>query len=106
MNNSFGDKEDDMRYRIAVLLVLAAGIGLGWVASTRPIAAGAPAPKAAGPAWEYKVIERPKYPADYEKTLNQLGEQGWEYWDTNVVDDWTGEVGRTVTVLTFKRRKA
>lgn len=59
----------------------------------------APTPKNTSHSWEYKVIERPKNPANYEKTLNRLGEEGWEYCDTYVVPEWTGDGGRDVTVL-------
>ena len=93
-----------MRSTTLGLLVLVVGMAFGWNASNRPIAASAPLPKPAPPGWEYKVIEQPTYPRDYEKTLNRLGGQGWEYCDTRVVGDWTGEVGRDVTILVFKRR--
>jgi hypothetical protein len=50
------------------------------------------------PIWEYKVMGLdPKYVADSERTLNNLGEQGWEL--VSMVTD-SGKV-----FATLKRRK-
>jgi len=49
-------------------------------------------------AWEYKALSLdPKYVADYERTLNNLGEQGWEL--VSMVPD-SGKA-----IATLKRRK-
>ncbi len=79
--------------------MVAAGITISMAARAAPV------PQVAVTGWEYKVVEQPKYPADYENAFNKLGEQGWEYCDSRVVQEWTEEAGRDVKVVVFKRHK-
>jgi hypothetical protein len=55
-------------------------------------------PQALWPAWEYKAMTLdPKYVADAERVLNNLGEQGWEL--VSMVTD-SGKA-----IATMKRKK-
>lgn len=85
---------------LGALVLVACGITISMAAR------GAPTPPAVAAAgWEYKVIVEPKYPDDYEKEFNKLGEQGWEHCDSRVVAIWAEEAGRDVKVVIFKRPK-
>ena len=66
---------------------------------------GAAAPQQHGAGWEYKMEEQPSYVNDYEKMLNDLGKQGWEYCDTRQLMrlDEVDKTVRPVAVVILKR---
>jgi hypothetical protein len=58
------------------------------------------------PRWEYKTVQRPDAPKEFEDILNQLGENRWEYCDVQeLIQKQVGAPSVAVKTLVFKRAK-